>query len=274
MLAVVFLEMYTSHFPGALMQDFRHGLHLLRVRPLFTLGIALTLALGIGANTAVFSAIQGLLLRPLPYPQSERLVHIYNTYPKIGVEDAGTTVPDYLDRRGRAEALADSAVYGSYSYDLVENGAPERVAGVFATPSLFTTLGVQARLGRTFTNGEAMPGHEDVVLLSDTLWRNDFGGDPAIVGRDIRLSGKSYRVVGVMPAGFVFPRREIKLWVPFAFSDRQKSDAMRGFEFVESVGRLKPGASIRQLDAQFDAIVAATLGRFARAAGSAGRAYP
>lgn len=247
---------------ASLLHDTRLGARLLLSRPGFTFAVIATLALAIGANTAVFSTIEGRLLRPLPFPDSARLVYIYNTYPKRGVEDSANTVPDYLDRRERATALEDSALYYDYSFDLIEQGTPRRVAGIGATPSLFTTLGVDAALGRTFTNDEAVLGNERVVLLSHALWRTQFAADPSIVGRDIRISGQPYRVVGVMPDTFAFPRREVALWVPFAWTERQRSDAMRGFEFAQSIGRLKPGASIPQLNAQFDAIVANNLKRF------------
>ena len=255
-----------------LLHELRRSGRALLARPAFTIPVILTLALGIGGNTAVFSAIEGLLLRPLPYPQSERLVAIYNIYPKTGEEDSGNTVADYLDRREQADALDDSAMYYDYSFDLADEGAPQRLSGVVATPSLFTTLGVHAQLGRTFNPGDAEPdgdrsvmwvSGQHVVLLSDGLWRNSFGADATIVGRDVRISGQSYRVIGVMPATFAFPRREVQVWLPFAFSDKQKSEAMRGFEFGSSIGRLKPGATIAQLDAQFDAIVARNLDRAA-----------
>jgi predicted permease len=137
------------------------------------------------------------------------------------------------------------------------------VAGVGTTPSLFSTLGVEAALGRTFTADEAVLGNERVVLLSDGLWRSHFGADRALVGRDIRISGQPYRVVGVMPASFAFPRREVALWVPFAWTERQQSDAMRGFEFAQSIGRLRANASLDELNAQLDALVANNLERFA-----------
>jgi predicted permease len=265
----------------AILDDLNHALRRLWSKPAFAIAVVLTLALGIGCNTAVFSVIQGLLLRPLPYSQSERLVHVYNTYPKMGVEFSGMTVPDYVDRRDQATALAQSAIYHEYSFDLAERGPPQRVVGIVASPSLFTTLGVQAEIGRTFVDDEAVLGHERVVLLSHGLWRDEFGANPSVVGRDIRISGQPYRVVGVMAASFVFPRSEIALWVPFAFSERQKSDSMRGLEFAESIGRLAPGASIEQLTAQFDAIVARNLEHLspefkARVAdtGFAGRARP
>jgi predicted permease len=261
------------------LRELRRSARTLLARPGFTAAVVLMLALGVGANTAVFSAIEGLLLRPLPYPDSGRLVAIYNTYPKMGVEDAGTTVADYLDRREQADALADSAMYYPYSFDLADQGTPQRITGVVATPSLFTTLGVEPELGRAFRAEDAEPDGDrsvmwvpaqPVVLLSDALWRNSFAADPDVVGRELRLSGRSYRVIGVMPRGFVFPQRDVALWLPFAFSDRQKSDAMRGFEFGHSIGRLKPGATLAQLDAQFDVIAARHLARAAGAGAAEG----
>lgn len=242
--------------------DFRHSLRALLARPGFTFAAVVTLALGIGANIAVFSAIEGLLLRPLPYPASERLVAIHNSY---ATGETDTTVADYLDRAG-ADALEDSALYYDYSFDLTDaNAPPQRLSGVVATPSLFKTLGMAPRIGRPFTDADAEPAGDrsvmwvpaqPVVLLSDALWRNAFGANEDIVGHEVQFSGRSYRVIGVMPPSFAFPRREVQLWLPFAFSDKQRSDAMRGFEFAQSVGRLKSGATIEQLNAQFDAISA------------------
>lgn len=244
-----------------LLLDLRGAWRSLRTRPGFVLAVVLTLALGIGCNVAIFSVIHGLLLRPLPYTDSGRLVYIHNSYPKSGVADAGVTVPDYLDRRAHARALADSAIWYDYSFDLVREDLPQRVPGAAATPSLFSTLGVQAALGRTFLPADAEPGQERVVLLSHGLWTREYGADRSLVGRLVRISGQDYRVVGVMPPDFAFPRREIQLWVPFVFTELQKSDRMRGFEFAWSIGRLAPGATIAQLEAQFDAIVARNLER-------------
>lgn len=247
--------------PDGLLLELRSAWRSLWTRPAFLAAVVLTLALGVGCNIAIFSVIHGLLLRPLPYPDGERLVYIHNSYPKSGVADAGVTVPDYLDRRAHAPALADSAIWHDYSYDLVRDDLPQRVAGAAATPSLFTTLGVQAALGRTFLPAEGESGQERVVLLSHGLWTREYGADRSLVGRQIRISGQDHRVVGVMPPGFAFPRREVQLWVPFVFSEVQKSDRMRGFEFAWSIGRLAPGATIAQLESQFDAIVARNLER-------------
>jgi predicted permease len=262
---------------ASFIDELRGSVRALLARPAFTAAVVSLLALGVGANTAAFSAIEGLLLRPLPYPGGDRLVAIHNSYPKQGVEDAGTTVADYLDRRAQADALSESAMYYEYSFDLGGEGTPQRVTAIVATPSLFTTLGVEAQLGRTFRAADAEPEGDrsamwvpaqPVVLLSDALWRNALGGDPQVVGRALRLSGREYRVIGVMPPAFAFPRRDIALWLPFAFSERQKSDAMRGFEFGHSIGRLAPGATLAQLDAQSQGIAARNLVRAAGAAGT------
>jgi predicted permease len=244
-----------------LLQDLRYGLRMLLAKPGFTLAAVLTLALGIGANSAIFSVINGLLLRPLPYADGERLVYVYNTYPTMNLEFAGTSIPDYLDRRERAEGLEDLSIYHDASFNLAEQGAPQRLVGIVASPSLFSTLKVNAEMGRVFTADEAEPGREHVVVLSDAFWRNQFAADKSIVGRDIRLNGENYRVIGVMNAGFAFPNRTIQVWVPFAFTPKDKTDDERGHEYSDSVGRLKTGASIAQLNAQFDAIVHANAER-------------
>jgi predicted permease len=244
-----------------LLSDLRYGVRSLLGKPGFTIAAVLTLALGIGVNTAIFSVINGLLLRPLPYPDSNQLVYVYNTYPKMNLEIAGTSIPDYLDRRDRADALQDLALYSQQSFNLADQGAPQRLVGFRATPSLFSTLKANAQLGRTFTPEEGELGHEHVVLLSDAVWRNEFAADPSIVGRDVRLNGDSYRVVGVMNDNFAFPDRNAQVWVPFAFTAKEKTDAERGREFSDSVGRLKPGASIAQLNAQLDAITHANADR-------------
>ncbi|MCB1608485.1 MAG: ABC transporter permease [Xanthomonadales bacterium] len=234
-------------------------------RPAHAGVVILTLALAIGANTAVFSVVNGVLLKPLPYPESERLVQIFNSYPKMGVLDSSNTVIDYLDRRQGAGALAQSALYYHYSYDLIDAVGPVRLQGVSATPSLFDVLGVKPRLGRTFAEEESSPGNQQVVVLSDKLWRTQFGADPDIIGREVRLSGQPHTIIGVMPAGFAFPDPQVKLWVPFVFSERQLTDQLRGFEFAQSIGRLKADASIAQLESQFAAIIASNIKRLSSA---------
>ena len=270
-----------------LASDVRYGLRSLLARPGFLAAAMLTLALGIGANAAVFSVINTLLLKPLPFGESERLVDIYNSYPGNGLPIAGVSVPDYLDRRDQAPALADSAMFTQQSFNLAEQATqPERLTGVVTTPSLFSTLGANAERGRVLAQDDASVGNEHVAVLSHALWNNRFGADPAIVGRDVRLNGDTYRVVGVMPEGFFFPDRHAELWTPFVFTDKQRSDDERGHEFSGMVGRLKPGATIPELNAQMDTIIHRNVDRalagprgegwkrFVESSGFSGRARP
>ena len=238
-----------------LIQDIRYGLRSLFAKPGFLIAAVATLALGIGANTAIFSVINGLLLKPLPYDDGERLVQVYNNYPKMGLDYAGTSIPDYLDRKSQAPALEDLAMYTGESFNLAASGAPQRLVGLKATPSLWSTLRAKPALGRTFTDEEAKAGSDKVAVISYGTWKSQFAGDAGIVGTDVRLNGENYRVLGVMPEGFVFPNTRTQLWVPFAFTDKQLTDDERGNEFSESVGRLAPGATVEQLNAQMDGIV-------------------
>ncbi|MEP7097866.1 MAG: ABC transporter permease, partial [Dokdonella sp.] len=238
-----------------LLQDLRYGLRTLAAKPGFTTAALLTLALGIGANTLVFSLIDGIYLKPLPYRNDAALIDIENAYPKMGLAATGASIPDYLDRRGQVPALADSALYTGDNFNLAENGVPERMHGIRATPSLFSTLGVAAALGRTFTDDEALVGRDKVVMIGNALWRNQFNADPSTVGRDLRLNGENYLIVGVMPAGFMFPDRDTALYVPFAFTETQKADNQRGVEFSTSIARLAPGATLADVKAQSDLVI-------------------
>lgn len=228
----------------------------------FTIAAVVTLALGIGANAAIFSVVNGLLLKPLPYPDGERLVEVYNSYPTSGLEYAGSSIPDYLDRKS-APALEDLALYTSGSVNTADADGPQRLVAVRATPSLFTTLRVQPALGRAFTDDEAVVGADKVVVLSHATWQSLYAADPAIVGREVRYNDESHRVIGVMPEGFAFPNRETALWTPFAFTPEQRSDDERGNEYSAAIGRLKPGATIAELETQMRAIVLANADRAA-----------
>ncbi|HET7796477.1 MAG TPA: ABC transporter permease, partial [Nevskia sp.] len=162
-----------------LLEDLRHGLRVFAAKPGFTLVAVLTLALGIGANTLVFTLIDGVYLSQLPYRDAGRLVDLYATWGSGGPDNV--SIPDYVDLHRDVPALADSALYTDASFNLVEgSAAPERLAGLRATPSLFSTLGAAPALGRAFADDEAVPGHDHVAVLTDTLWRNRFGADPNI----------------------------------------------------------------------------------------------
>ncbi|MEO7432179.1 MAG: ABC transporter permease [Dokdonella sp.] len=256
-----------------LMQDLRYGLRTLAARPGFTAAALLTLALAIGANTLVFSLIEGIYLKPLPYRDDAALIDIENAYPKMGLAATGASIPDYLDRREQVPALTDSALYSGDNFNLAENGAPERVHGIRATPSLFSTLGVSATLGRTFTEEEAVTGRDKVVVLGNALWMNQFNADASVVGRELRLNGENYRVVGVMPASFMFPDRETVLYVPFAFTDAQKAETQRGTEFSIGIARLAPGATIADAKAQCDLVIQRNFDRIDSVGGAQGAQF-
>ena len=270
-----------------LVSDVRYGLRSLLARPGFFAAAMLTLALGIGANAAVFSVINTLLLKPLPYGDSGGLVDVYNSYPGNDLLIAGVSIPDYLDRREQAPALADASLFTQQSFNLAEPGTqPQRLTGVVATPSLFSTLAINAERGRVLADADAKAGDEHVAVLSHALWTTQFGADPGIVGRDVRLNGAPYRIVGVMPDTFFFPDRHAQLWTPFVFTDKQRTDDERGHEFSGMVGRLKPGATIGELDAQMDTIIHRNVERalagprgegwkrFVESSGFSGRARP
>jgi predicted permease len=236
------------------MNDLRFAFRSLAKSPVFTLIAVLTLALCIGANSAIFSVVHSILLKPYPWPGSEQLVYVYNTYPLMGLTNAGVSVPDYLDRRAGVSGFADSAMFTTRSFNLASDGAPERIVGLRATPSLFTTLQSTAQLGRVFTEAEAKPGADKVVVLSHALWKNRFGGNPAIVGQTIRLNTEPYTVIGVMPEWFYFPAPTVQAWLPFAFSAEQRSDNERGNEYSSMIARLKPGATLAAVQTDLDTI--------------------
>jgi predicted permease len=262
------------------MQDLRYAVRSLRRQPLFTAVALLTLAVGIGANTAIFSVLYQTLLRPLPYADPDRLVFIWNSYPKGGLPEASVSIPDYLDRKTGAPALADATLFTQRSVSLADTGSPEQVRALRVTPSFFSTLGRGPALGRAFTDSDAQPGADRFAILTSGLWRTRFAADPGVVGRDVRIDGLGYRIVGVLPADFDLPVRDIALLVPFAFTPDDVSDSSRGAEFSSMIGRLAPGATTEQLEAQMSAIIRQVLDRVpqrrasAEASGFTGIAVP
>jgi putative ABC transport system permease protein len=237
------------------MQDIRYALRTFRKQPVFTLVAVLTLMLGIGANTAIFSLLYQILLRPLPYAQADRLVFVWNSYSLMGLQRASVSIPDYIDRKTQAPAIEDAALFRLRAANLAEEGRPEQLRALAVTPSFFTTLGREPFIGRGFREDEARPDADKYVVLMWGLWNSRFSADRGIVGRDVRINGESYRVVGVMPQDFEAPAREISVFMPFSFTPQQMSDAARGNEFSSMIARLRPGATIAQLNAQIKTIV-------------------
>ena len=243
--------------------DVRVALRLLWKDKAFTITAALTLALCIGANTALFSVVHNVLLRPLPVLDSDQIMLMGNAYPGAGAAIGGSSgVPDYYDRLRDVSAYEEQALYNGRNHSLDQSGTPTRVRVTHATPSFFRLLRVQPMLGRIFTPEEGELGNEKKAILSYALWQSQFGGDPQAIGRDIRMDGQLYAVVGVMPKGFYFLNPEVMLWTPLAFTADQKADSSRHNNSWQNIGRLKPGATKEQAQQQVNALNAANLERF------------
>ena len=225
-----------------LRQDIRFGLRTLLKRPGFTLVAVLTLALGIGANSAIFSVVNAVVLRPLPYGAPERLVALWGNLNQKGFEELELSAPEFVDFRQRgAHVFEDVAAYSQGGFNLTGAGEPERIQGAYATASLFSTLGVAPLKGRAYTEEEDRPGSNDVIVISHSLWQRRFGGDLSVVGKSITLDGRPNTVVGVMPADFHFPDKDTDIWKPAAFDADLLSPNNRGSHFLNAVARLKPG---------------------------------
>jgi putative ABC transport system permease protein len=238
-----------------LVQDLTHAARGLRKSPGFTAVALATLALCIGANSAIFSVVNAILLKPYPWPGSERLVYVHNAFPKMGFASAGAiSIPDYLDHHTGVPAFAESALIAGFSANLALDGNPERVYGLQATPSLFSLLQVQPTLGRVFSEAEAEPGAVRTVVLRDDFWKNRYGGDPAVLGRTIRLNGEPYTIVGVLPPGFYFPSQRAQFYVPYAFTPQQRSEADRINQYSTMLARLRPDATREQAQREVDAV--------------------
>jgi putative ABC transport system permease protein len=237
--------------------DVRQGARLLRRSPGFALVALLTLALGIGATTAIFSVVSAVLLRPLPYPQADRLV-IVRSWQRSSGAVFNSAPPDYRAWRDQTSAFAGLAAFHYQDQSLVSAGAPpERVEGARVTANLFAVLGVAPARGRGLLPGDERFGHHRVALVSHALWQRRFGGDPAIVGRAITVGGEPHVVVGIMPAGMPFfaNRPEVELWTPLAFAPDDNMNT-RHNHFVRVVGRLRPGVTEAQAQAQLDVVAA------------------
>ena len=222
-----------------LLQDLRYGLRMLAKNPGFTAVAVLTLALGIGATTAIFTVVNAELLRPLPYPHPEELVYVQEILDKFGATPFAAN-HEFVAWRNQSRTLSPVAAYMNTWFNLTGEGEPERVTCGLATTSFFSLLGVRPVAGRLFLPEEDRPGGPPVVILSEALWKRRYGGDPSVVGKGVTLDGETYTVVGVLPASFVIPdafKTDYALWVPLA-----ESDTGAGlFRLVRVIGRLKTG---------------------------------
>jgi len=241
-------------------QDFRYGLRTIRKSPGFAAAAVVVLALGIGANTAIFSVVNAVLLQPLPFPHPEQLVQIWHTPPQKsfpGMKEFAVSAANFLDWQAENHVFQNVSLYTGGSYNLSGNGEPQFIRGRKVTSDFFTVLGAEPLLGRTFVADDDHPGHEQVAILSESFWRNQFGADRNIVGRTITLDGAGFTVIGVMRSKFQFPLTSdpeyaVKLWTPLAMTDTQR--AVRAEHHYAVIGRLRPGVSLQQAQAEMDTI--------------------
>jgi predicted permease len=239
-----------------LVADLRYGLRILLRNPGFTLAAIVVLALGIGANTAIFSIVNAVLLRPLPYQDASRIMQVWHVPPAKsfpGLSLFSVSPANYLDWQDQNRSFEQMAAYGFDSFNVGGGERPEAIRGAAVAPGFFSILRVQPVLGRTFSPEEDRPGQGHVVILGHTLWRDHFAADPGIVGRNVLLDGQTYTVVGVMPPKFKFPDWA-ELWVPLAWSNEKR--AVRGNHNYMVIGRLKPEAAVQQAKTDLGAISA------------------
>ncbi|HTL43277.1 MAG TPA: ABC transporter permease [Vicinamibacterales bacterium] len=244
-------------------QDLRFAVRVLLKERGFTATALLTLAICIGANAAIFAIVNAVLLEPLPVPHPEQLVYMYNSYPGAGVGDRGSTgVPDYYDRLRETSVFQEQALYNTTGVTLGQEGNPQRVTAMAATPSMLRLLQVQPIRGRSFTDQEGELGNTKKVILTYGTWQQSFGGRDDAIGQSLRVSGEPYTIVGVLPRDFSFLDPDIRFWMPLAFTAEQKSDEARHSNNWSYLGRLKAGATIEQARQQIDALNARNLDRF------------
>ena len=254
-------ETYRMTMLDELRQDLHYAFRSLRSAPGFTAVALLTLALGIGANTAIFSVVRGVLLQPLPFRDTERLVRVWHAQPSGGVEQGSFSEPDFLDLRAETKVAESMGAYffadGLVGVDLTGKGNPERVSTALVTDGFFQTLGTSALIGRTLRSDEHVPGRDRAIVLSHGLWTRRFGSDPAIVGQAVTLNEQPFQVVGVMPPRFIYPGNQtVDGWIPLSFFGPDDIGRVRGAHFLQVFARLRPGATEAQLNTELTGIAA------------------
>src|SRR5712675_2326974 len=248
-------ETFGVYLFDELRRQVSYAARLLRKTPGFTATALLTLAVCIGANLTIFAVIDSVLLRPLPFPEPDRLMTIFNTYPKAGVERDGSSLTNYYERRGRIPALASLSIY-RYGTEIVgELGSTERLQTVRVSPDFFSTVALGPAIGRTFTDDETTSETDHVAILSDTFWRQRYNADPNVIGRQIRVNSVPRTVIGVLPPAFRFLSSDARVFLPLAarLEDRAPSRRHSGGNVIQMIARLKPNAPLFQAQLQIDA---------------------
>ena len=240
-----------------LLQDLRYGVRMMLKQPGFAAIAIMTLALGIGANTAIFSVVNGVLLQPLPFKEPDRLVMVWETLPKSNIFE-NTPAPAMLARwRERSTVFQDLATWTTASLNLTGSGNPERISGLRASANLFPLLGVKPVIGRAFSAEEDHTGNNRVAVISYGLWQRRFAGDLNVTGKSLMLNDQSYSVIGVMPRGFQLYLSNVDVWVPIAFTPKEAQDWNH---ILWVIGRLKPNVSYQQAQAEMAVITPDTVG--------------
>ena len=245
----------TPHAPTILtVRDLRFAIRSLRNSPGFTLVVTLTLGLGVGLNTAIFSVVDGVLLEPLPYTEPGRVMTLWEANTQLDIRQDQVSAGTYRDWAERAETFDALGAYSFESFVLGGTDQPEGIAGARVSPSVFDVVGIAPELGRAFLDSEASPGNDRVVILSGAFWAQRLGGDPEVLGTSLTLDDEPYTVVGVMPARFEFPpdAQDVQLWLPLVIDERLFD--VRAMRVYNVVGRLAPGTSVDQAQAEMDAI--------------------
>src|SRR6478672_11095477 len=237
------------------MNDLRFAFRQLRKAPALTVTALATVAICLGANLAIFGVINSILLRPLPFPQSDRLVTIFNTYPKAGVENDGSSLINYYERRGNVPAFSSLSIFRDFSEVVGETGAAEQTEIMRISPDFFTTLGVNLAMGRSFTEAEAeVAEHNGVAIVTDAYWHQRLNSDPNVLGRDIRVNTMPRKIVGVLPPDFRFLSSEARLFLPIRSRLEERTPQQRhsGGGGTHMIARLKPGATLPEAQSQID----------------------
>jgi predicted permease len=239
------------------MNEVRFALRQLRKSPAFTVTALATVAICLGANLAIFAVINSILLRPLPFPESDRLVTIFNTYPKAGVENDGSSLTNYYERRGNIPAFSSLSIFRYGSEVVGETGSTQQEELMRVSPDFFATLGVNLAMGRTFSESETITPVEDrgVAILTDAYWRQRYNSDPNVLGRILRVNGVPRKIVGVLPPDFRFLSSKARLFLPLTSRLQERTPKQRhsGGGGTHMIARLKPGATIAEAQSQIDA---------------------
>jgi hypothetical protein len=236
----------------SLLQDLRFGARMLWQQPGFTLVAVLTRALGIGANTAIFSVVHAVLLRPLPFVEPDRIALLWTTNATRKVAQEDVSPDDFLDWQRGTQSFSEMAAWAPFGFNITGENEPEKISSVLVTPNLFPLLGVNAAVGRRFLPADAS-GNANVVLLGHGLWQRRYGGDRNLIGRTLLLDGKSFTVVGMMPQEFRFPNREVEMWAPL---NPAPGDGSRRNRWFKVAGRLKPGVTLEQARSELETVAA------------------